>query len=193
MSEIKIEKITKDTFRLPDCSIAYTMKKAIKQYKKIKPVKYTVSDLILFLLYSQDKTIRRRVVLFKELFVMEQEIFKNKNIENCKFVPYHYGPYSFHVSNKLSNLIASGHISTHFVKGTNIIEFVLEPKGEKLIKHKYQRLPNKIKNNLEKLRMGLDQFSKHIQNYVYKLPKYQKYTDKSRIKNHYKLITWGKI
>ena len=49
MSVIEIKKIRKDTFELPDKSIAYTMEKAIEEYKTIKPVTYSVSDLILFL------------------------------------------------------------------------------------------------------------------------------------------------
>ena len=193
MSVIEIKKIRKDTFELPDKSIAYTMEKAIKEYKTIKPVTYSVSDLILFLLYSQNKSIRRTTVLFKELFVMEQELFKKENTENCKFVPYYYGPYSFHVANKLENLIDAGLISKKSVKNTNIVEFVLEPKGEKLISKKYEVLPMKIKNELERIRMGLDQYSKRIKEYVYKIPKYQKYTDKSLVKGRYRLITWGNI
>ena len=193
MSIIEIKKIGKSTFRLPDKSIAYTMEKALQEYKKIKPVKYTVSDLILFLLYSQNKSIRRKIVLFKELFVIEQEIFKKENIENCKFVPYYYGPYSFHAANKLKNMISSGLIKKRFVKGTNIVEYVLEPKGERLIRKKYQSLPMRIKNQMEKIRMGLDQYSKHIQEYVYRIPKYERFTDKSLVRQKYKLITWGDV
>jgi uncharacterized protein YwgA len=192
MSYIRIEQIGKDAFKLPDGSIAYSMQRAIKEYKKMKPVKYTVPDLIMFLLYSQDKTIRRRIVLFKELFVLEKAVFKNEKIENCRFVPYHYGPYSFYVANKLENMLSSGLIKRKLFAGTNIEEFTLEPKGEKLIKKKYENLSPKIRNDMEKLRKGLDQYSKHIQEYVYRIPEYKKYTDKSLVRHKYKLITWGR-
>ena len=192
MNFINIKQISKEVFKLPDGSFAYTMERALKEYKKIKPVRYTVSDLILFLLYSRDEKMRRRIVLFKELFVLERAVFKNQRIENCKFVPYHYGPYSFYVANKLDNMILSGLIKRQFVAGTNIEEFVLEPKGVKLIKRKYQNLPPRIRNDMEKLRKGLDQYSKRIQEYVYRIPDYARYTDKSLVRHKYKLITWGR-
>jgi uncharacterized protein YwgA len=167
------------------------MERAQQEYKKIKPVKYTVIDLILFLLASQPMTIKRRVVLFKELFVLEKGVFKNENIENCRFVPYHYGPYSFYVSNKLDNMIASGLIKKKIITGTNIEEFSIEPRGERLIKKKYENLSPKVKRDMEKMRKGLDQYSKQIQKYVYRIPDYKKYTDKSLVRHRYKLITWG--
>ena len=102
---IPIIQKSKDMFILPDKSIAYSMKRASIEYEKIKPVEYTASDLILLLLISQDKPIRSKTVLFKELFVFEREIFKKENIENCKFIPYYYGPYSFYMANKLDTLI----------------------------------------------------------------------------------------
>lgn len=193
MSVIQIKAKSKDVFELPDGSIAYTMKRALLEYKRIKPVKYTISDLILFLLYSQDKSVRGRTLLIKEIFLMEQEIFKNQNAQDCRFIPYYYGPYSFHVVNKLHNLIIAGLISVKPVKGRKLTEYVLTKKGERMIRSKYKSLPPKIRDALENLRMALDQYgSSKILNAIYLDQKYQQYVIKSKIGNRYKLITWGK-
>jgi len=193
MSVIQIKKTGKDTFELPDGSIAYTMARALREYKKIKVVKYTVSDLILFLLYSQNKSVRGKTLLIKEMFLLEQQIFKNQNAENCKFIPYYYGPYSFHVANKLDNLIISNLVDIKKVKGRKLDEYILTNKGERFVKKKYQLLNPKIRDELEDLRMALDQYgSKRIYNAIYKDERYQKYIVKSKISYKYKLITWGK-
>lgn len=193
MSVIQIKERSKGVFELPDGSIAYTMKKAILEYKYIKPVKYTISDIILFSLYAQDKSVRGRTLLIKEIFLMEQEIFKDQKAQDCRFVPYYYGPYSFHVANKLNHLIIAGFIQTKPVKGRKLNEYILTKKGERFIAKKYRSLPPKIREKMENLRMALDQFgSTKILNAIYLDQKYRKYVIKSKIGNRYKLVTWGK-
>ena len=167
------------------------MKRASIEYETIKPVEYTSSDLILLLLFSQDKSIRGKLILFKELFVFEKEIFKNQNIENCKFIPYYYGPYSFYMANKLDTLIQFGLIDVDRVR--NVVEFSLTKEGKKEIKSKYLKLPVPVRRKMEELRKGLDQHGvQNILKAVYNKPKYQDYIVKSRIAHRYKLITWGK-
>ena len=188
---IPIIQKNEEVFILPDKSVAYSMKRASKEYEKIKPVTYTASDLILLLLGSQDKPIRSKTVLFKELFVFEREIFKNQNIENCKFVPYYYGPYSFYIANKLDTLIYFGLIK--ITKKRNLNEYELSQSGKKMIKAKYIKLPIQIRRKMENLRKGLDQHGvQNILKAIYKKPEYQEYIVKSRIAHRYKLITWGK-
>lgn len=192
-SVIQIKKKGKDIFELPDGSIAYTMKKAFEEYKKLKLVKYTVSDLILFLLYSQDKPIRGKTVFFKEMFYFEKEIFKGENLENCKFIPYYYGPFSFYVANKLNYLIQRNFVKKTKQAGTGKDVFELTSEGKKMIERKYINLPIKVKNRMENYRMRLDQLGMKILNLIYKDEKYKKYIVKSRISYRYKLISWGKI
>ena len=190
---IQIKQKGKEVFELPDGSIAYSMKKALMEYKKIKSVEYTVVELIMLLLFAQDKPIRSKTVLFKELFVFEKEIFKNVNIENCKFVPYYYGPYSFYVASKIQYLIAYGFIEIHRKVRSNVAEYKLTKKGEKIIKLKYIDLPVQVRRKMEELRKGLDQHGvQNILKAIYKKPEYQKYVVKSRVAHRYKLITWGK-
>jgi len=191
MSTSQIKKIAEGVFELPDKTIVYSMKRALQEYKRLKPVDYSVNDLILFLLYAQDKPVRGRTVLFKEIFVLEQQIFKNENMEDCKFVPYYYGPYSFHVANKLQHLISAGLVKQEGKKNTDMEEFSLTAKGKFVIKSKYKKLPTDLQKDLEKLRMGLDQLKTNgILNFVYRY--YPKYIDRSKIRYKYKLITWGK-
>ena len=190
---IPIKQKGREVFELPDGSIAYSMKKALMEYKKIKSVEYTVTDLIILLLFAQDKPIRSKTVLFKELFVFEKEIFKNVNIENCKFIPYYYGPYSFYVASKIQYLTVSGFIEIYRKNFDNVAEYKLTKKGEKGIKLKYIDLPVQVRRKMEGLRKGLDQHGvQNILKAIYKKPQYQKYIVKSRVAHRYKLITWGK-
>ena len=80
---IQVQKISKDTFALPDGTIVYTMAKAIKEYKKIKPVKYTLSDLILILLYSQPQVIRGQTKFFRQMFFLDRLVFRR--LIKCPF------------------------------------------------------------------------------------------------------------
>lgn len=192
-SIIQIKKKSKDVFELPDGSITYTMKKAVSEYKKIKSVKYTTSDLILFLLISQEKPIRSKTVFFKEMFYFEKEIFKGENLENCKFVPYHYGPYSFYVANKLNYLVRKNLIHRSKEEGTGKIVFEITYRGKRAISKKYVNLSNPVKKRMITCRMGLDQLGMKILNLIYRDKKYEKYIVKSRISHRYKLISWGKI
>jgi len=188
---IPIKQKTKEVFILPDSSIAYSMKRASVEYKKITPVEYTASDLILLLMFSQEQAIRSKTVLFKELFVFERDIFKNQNIENCKFVPYYYGPYSFYMANKLDALVKFGLVEVSIRR--NVTEFKLSKKGKKSIKRKYLELPIQVRRRMEDLRKGLDQHGvQNILKAIYKKPEYQEYIVKSRVAHRYKLITWGK-
>ncbi len=190
MSVIQIKQKSNDVFELPDGSIAYTMKKALTEYRKIRRVKYTVEDLIMFTLYAQEDTpIRGRTLLFKEIFYFERELFDKKELEDCKFVPYYYGPYSFHVANKLQYLISVGLIEKG---GRKIDEFRLTSKGKKLIKNKYNTITPKIRNKMEDLRIGLDQHGNKILKAIYKRERFRKYVLNSRVSYKYKLITWGK-
>jgi hypothetical protein len=73
---LQIRKLTNEIYEIEDGSITLSVKEAIANYKRVQNIKYTINDLLLFLFYSQsDKNIVGRTVLFKELFLMEREIF----------------------------------------------------------------------------------------------------------------------
>lgn len=280
------KKISEGIIQLPDGSIAFSLEKAAAEADKIMPVEYSVNDLILFLLNAQpEKTIRGRTAIFKEIFLMERELFgellfrwehvpgkdehnlrtfldkklnmkwtveakitksqknairifdsnhsstikineektmatltndarhswkplyvffvrikgeeeieilaKKHDLEECKFVPYFFGPYSFHVANKIENLVSIGLINKMGKKNTTTEEFKISSKGRKVIRAKYNNLPSKLRMKLEDMRKGLDQYGVDgILNDVYQ--NYNQFKEKSRIKNRYKLITWGR-
>lgn len=279
------KKISEGIIQLPDGSIAFSLEKAAMEADKITPVEYSVNDLILILLNAQPEiTIRGRTTIFKEIFLMERELFgellfrwkhvpgkdehnlrtfmtkklhmrwaleakitklqndsirifdaghsttikidkektvatltndvgrswkplyvffvrlkgeeieilaKKHDLEECKFVPYFFGPYSFHVANKIENLISTGLIEKTGKKNTTTEEFKISPRGRRVIRSKYNNLPNTLRVKLEEMRKGLDQYGVDgILNDVYQ--NYHQFKDKSRIKNRYKLITWGR-
>jgi len=283
----QIKRLSDDVFELPDGSLAYSMKRAAERFPNIKPVDYSVSDLVLFILNSQKGfRIRGRTILFKEIFLMEQEVFseflfnwdqvpgddtskltsflseklgmiwvkearirkmddgkaiaisneqrtiilsinhektnvilrgnmdsytehlynffirespdghlkiyaKTERVEDCKFVPYQFGPYSFHVEDTLENLAMNGLISRSGKKGTTVESFKITPRGSRAIRNKYLSLSTELRQKIGESRKGYEQFSTDgILNYVY--TNYPQYSVLSRIANRYKSMTWGK-
>ncbi len=118
MAKYGVQSMGNGAFRLPDGSIAYTMERAVEEQKKIKPVEYTASDLILLLLPSQDKPIVGRTLLFKELFILKKEVPAEEDVEDCKFVPHCYGPYSFYMAFKVREMSGMGLIEVSGAGGT---------------------------------------------------------------------------
>jgi hypothetical protein len=73
---LEVKKIDDGIFQLLDGTIVFSPEKSVAEYSKIQSLDFTVGDLILMLLYSQpDKSVRDRIALFKEIFVIEREIF----------------------------------------------------------------------------------------------------------------------
>lgn len=97
-----VQRIEKGVFRLPDGFVACTAERAAAEYKKIKPVDYAASGVILLLLSSQDKPIASRTLLFKEIFLFERGVLDGENVEGCGFVVHYYGPCSFYMASKIS-------------------------------------------------------------------------------------------
>ena len=283
----QIKKLSDDVFELPDGTLAYSMKRAAERFPNIKQVDYSVSDLVLFILNSEKQfRIRGRTLLFKEIFLMEQEVFsqflfnwdqvpgtdaskllsflseklgmvwveearirkvdeekvlvirndsrtlilsinhektklilkgnmdnfteplytffiretpeghlkiyaKTERVEDCKFVPYQFGPYSFHVETTLENLAMSGLISRSGKKGTTMESFKVTPRGSRAIRNKYLSLSSELRRKISESRKGYEEFSTDgILNYVY--TNYPQYSVQSRIANRYKSMTWGR-
>jgi hypothetical protein len=284
---LQFHKISEGIIKFPDGTFGYRHDKAEMELAAMKPVEYSVNDLILSLLCAQsDKSIIGRIKLFKELFIIEREVFgellfrwncipgddtlklieflnksmdlnhlhkavfkkvkdesaikfhtpnkrytialdiyKTKailrqehaalswkplysffvkadegnlgiykkiiNLEDCQFIPYKYGPYSFHVANKLDALISHGLIERQGKKNTRLEEFTLSSKGKFLIAEKYESLNSELVQKLKRYRKGLDQYTidgilRHVYNY------YPQFKIKSKIGDKYKAISWGK-
>ncbi|AEH06287.1 hypothetical protein [Methanothermococcus okinawensis] len=153
----------------------------------------TTKDLVLIILYAQNKPIYGRTLLFKEIFLLYMEVLKDYNdfeIQNPNFIPHHYGPYSFDIAEILNQLEWFGYIQRIGRKNSTSEKFELTDKGKNEIKETFEKLPDKLKKEIKRKRKGWDQLGTDgILRYVYQ--NYEKYKEKSKIKNKYKDIIWG--
>ena len=191
MAPQDVQSIGNGAFRLPDGSIAYTAERAAAEYKKLKPVEYTATDVILLLLSSQDKPIVGRTLLFKELFLFEKEVLAGESVEDCKFVPYYYGPYSFYLACKIREMARLGLIEASGRGGT--ATYALTSKGLEKARARRRTVPASMQDRMGRLRKGMDQHgATHILEAIYRRAEYAKYVVKSRVAHRYKAITWGR-
>ncbi len=153
---------------------------------------YTLDDIVMFLLYVNPKRpICGRIMLVKQVFLAIKEIFGDKNVENPKFVPYKYGPYSFLLGSTLSNMRYDGVIQIDGKKNTASEKFLITDKGIEIVKIKFDNISKKKQRRLVEKRKGWDQsHRKGMLNYVYN--KYPEYTVHSEISHKYKTILWGR-
>ena len=191
MARQVVQSMGNGAFRLPDGSIAYTPKRAAAEYKKIKPVEYTASDVILLLLSSQDKPIVGRTLLFKEIFIFEKEVLVGENVEDCKFVPHYYGPYSFYMACMIREMSRTGLIKISKARGT--ASYALTQKGLKKARIRRRAVPPALDAKMKKFRKGMDQHgATRILEAIYRRAEYAMYVEKSRVAHRYKAITWGR-
>lgn len=162
------------------------------KFKLQNTVKYTLRDVILFILFAEPKRpIYGRVLMTKQVFLVINEILGNENVENPKFVPYNLGPYSFQLIHVLSNMAYDGLVLVRGKKNTASEKFSLSNRGNMLAQEKFKRLTEELQCELIDRRRGWDQsHRKGILAYVYN--KYPEYTTKSKVSNIYKSVTWGR-
>ena len=85
----------------------YDYRKAEKILPRLKTKKFSMKDLVLMLLYAQDKPIHGRILLMKEIFLLyRRQMYKQS--QDPKFVPYRFGPYSFHITELVGTLNGDG-------------------------------------------------------------------------------------
>ena len=175
-----------------DGTVVYDFEEAKEVISELKAKKHAVSDCILLMLYAQpDKPIFGRVLLVKEVFLLTKEILNEDDIQNAKFIPYRWGMYSFTVGNALANLEYSGYIERKGKKNAKLEQFELTDKGKEFISKIWNALPAMTQETAKEKRKGWDQLGYDgILRLVYR--KYPKYKEKSRLKERYKTITWGK-
>ena len=167
----------------------YSYEKAEKIFQNIKNKKFSKKDLILILLVAREQSIHGRILLMKELFLLYNKILK-ADTQNPKFVPYRFGPYSFHLSEVLNTLHIDGYLEVKGRRNSNSESFKLTKKGQKQAKSIFARLSKKEKDEIIVKRKGWDQLGTDgILNYVY--THYPKYKEISVIKNRYKDVIWG--
>lgn len=163
-----------------------------KQIKKSESL--LISDVILILLYSHiNKPIYGRTLIMKQLFLLYKEILEKTDlkIQDPKFIPYIYGPYSFSVMQVIDDLFFSGNIIIKGRKNSRNEEFKISDNAIKKVSKKYSQLSDEIRDEIAEKRIGWDQLGiDGILRYVYL--NYPKYKEKSKIKEKYEDIIWGK-
>lgn len=181
-------------WKLSDETEVFSYKEATAVAKKRKVPDLLVRDLILLLLYARkDKPIYGRTMLMKQVFLLFEEILRKYNlkVQNPKFVPYYYGPYSFTVAKVLEDLSFAGYIKIEGKKNTRKEKFMLTNQGLREIDKKWNKLDENLRKEIEKHRIAWDQMGTDgILNYIYTY--YPEFKEKSKIKDKYKEIKWGR-
>lgn len=167
----------------------YNHKKASKIFQNLKTTKFSLQDMIMILLFAQDKPVHGRTLLIKELFLLYMRQLSD-DAQNPKFVPYRLGPYSFHLMETVSTMNLNGYLQVKGRKNSNAESFSLTDKGKKNAKKVFNKLGKETKNSVIEKRKGWDQLGTDgILNYVY--THYPKYKKNSIFKKRYKDIIWG--
>ena len=191
MAQQDVQSLGNGAFRLPDGSVAYTAERAAAEFKKLRPVEYTATDVILLLLSSQDRPVVGRTLLFKELFLFEKEALDGENVEDCRFVPHYYGPYSFYMALKIREMARRGLIAISGGGGAST--YALTSKGLEMARKRRRTVPADLADRMGRLRKGMDQHgTTRILEAVYRRAEYAEYVTKSRVAHRYKAITWGR-
>lgn len=153
---------------------------------------YGLHDVVLLLLYAcPERPIYGRIMITKQVFLAIKEVLGDERVENPRFVPYRYGPYSFALAHTLSNMRYDGFIGMGGKKNTRNEFFLLTDCGLKTADEKFITLEGNKQSMLADKRKSWDQLhQKGILNYVY--DRYPEYTANSCTAHLYKSITWGR-
>jgi len=135
-------------------------------------------DLIKLLIYAKgtmlwyNENIPSRTHLQKEMFLLLRETVFQK-VEEYKFVPHYYGPFSRELDSDLNELVASGLVN-------DSDGFILTPEGFKDAHALWNRLDQPHRAALSRIKERYNRLaSEKLLDYVYE--KYKKYTVESAI------------
>jgi hypothetical protein len=151
--------------------------------------KYSLSDVILFLLYSDNRPIQGKTKQMKEVFLVLQEVLNEQNVQPIKFEKHKFGPYSELVEYVIDQLLFSNYILTRGKKTSNDFSIEITPKGREYIKDKFNKLPIHIQKRLKRKRYEWDTLtSKGILKLVYE--HYPEYLENAVLKKRYERLNW---
>ncbi len=180
---------------LPDGTRLYSydeLRSRLGQMKMSTKERLLARDAVLILLYAhREKPIYGRTALIKQLFLFYEEVVKKRGIplQEPRFVPYRFGPYSFLMMNNVDALWHSGYITIEGKKNTRKESFLLTGAGEKMASDLFKRLPEEIQDDIRAKRNSWDQWGGDILQYVYTC--YPSYKERSELKKKYGTIVWG--
>jgi hypothetical protein len=178
--------------RFPDGTIFYSYDKAKEIFDSIEQREFSIADCIMFLLYVYpSKPLCGRISLMKQVFLLTNEVLGEKRVQDSKFVPHHFGMYSFTVANEITNLRFAGYIESRGQKNSKLESFYITSKGQEHISSLFASLPKNLQKLIKQKRKGWDQLGYDgILRLVY--TKYPQFREKSRLKERYKPIIWGR-
>jgi len=168
----------------------------IEKNRKNLVKKYSAEDIILWLLYSNEKEIFGRISLFKQLFLLWEEVIpfdiKNETID-LKFIPYKYGPYSFFIADVLENMYFNKIINIRGRKNSISETFSLSEKGIFMCNKSIERIKERSKDSflkeLAKKRITWDTLgNRGLLQLVY--VKHSEYKENSLIKSKINTNIW---
>lgn len=152
--------------------------------------KYTLSDAILFLLYSDRNPIKGKIKQHKEIFLALNLVLDKMPFQSISFKKHKFGPYSEEVEHTIDQLVFLNHLQTSGGdKRSNQFSISISPSGMNYIKDKFNGLPNDVKMNLGKSREKWDTHTPQgILNLVY--THYPEYLENSVLKNRHPRLDW---
>ncbi|MDH7509379.1 MAG: hypothetical protein QHH00_08345 [Methanomassiliicoccales archaeon] len=179
--------------KLKDGTPVYSYEEAKEVYKNLAVPKIMADEAILLLLASTRKPIFGRTVMIKELFLLQEEVLKKhfRTVDDMRFVPYRYGPYSFRVAQLLEEMESIRLIERRGRKGTNDEKFSISERGMQHFSRIINKMPPEVLEEIRARRMGWDELGRDgLLRYVYQ--HYPEYKERSELKEKYKEITWGR-
>lgn len=190
--ETNVDRKSLERQEYPDKTEFYFFDRAKKIFIETKGKKILLSDAILLLLYGQpDNPIFGRISMMKQVFLLTHEVLNREDVQDGRFVPYYYGWYSFQVINDIRNLEFLGYITRKGKTNSRLEQFQISEKGKKNISQLFSTLPEKLQTTIREKRKGWDQLGcRGILEYMY--TKYPQSIERSRLKERYKPIKWGR-
>ena len=114
----------------------------------------TPKDVILLIFYARRKPIKGRTRQQNEIFLAIKTVFENMTIYPAvRFEKHRGGPYSKQVGIMIDELVFSNHLVGIGKKSSNNFAVIISFNG---IKDRFKALPEKTKNNLERIREELE-------------------------------------
>lgn len=152
--------------------------------------KYTLSDAILFLLYSDRKPIKGKTKQQKEVFLALKLVLDKIPIQPVHFKKHRFGPYSEEVEHTIDQLVFSNNLKVSGGdKRSNQFSINISPNGMNFIKDKFNELPTMVQEKLKKSREEWDTHTPEgILNVVY--THFPEYLENSILKNRYEQLDW---
>ncbi len=174
-----------------------TLSNFIEEEEKILIPKYSISDLVLWLLDAQsDVPIFGRISFFKQIFLLYTEVLPDsikKETLNPQFIGYYYGPYSFVVADVIEDMVVSGLVKISGRKNSKTEQFSLTDNGKEEAEKRIGLLPQEMMKSfisvLKERRITWDQLRNYgLLQYVYNV--YPQYREKSRINRKITSSVW---